>query len=121
MSEGDIILPMSRIPSVGEFLQILGIKPGGFAAQLLESVYDELFVSSTDLRSEYDRYYCVEYPAFSSYLGMAHGIEVKPRDLEKKYVLLVRSLGGVMDEIYDDNVKTVVLDCVRTLEGDHED
>ena len=120
MSEKDLILPISRIPSVGEFLDTLHIKPAGFAAQIFTEVYDQFFTRSTDLRVEYERYYCVEYPTFASYLELAHGICLKPADLEKRYILKLKSPGGVLEEAYAENVMDTVIACIRKLEESHE-
>jgi hypothetical protein len=120
MNEKDLILPMSRIPSVGEFLGILHIKPAGFAAELFTNIYNDLFVWSTDLRSEYERYYCVEYPTFVNYLELAHEIYLEPTDLEKSHVLKIEYLGGLLEEAYDDNVLDTVITCIRKLEESHE-
>lgn len=120
MSEHDLILPMSRIPSVDEFLEILRIKPMGFASQLFTRVYDQFFAWSKDLRLEYDRYYCVEYPTLASYLELAHEIYLDSAQLEKTHILKVKSPGGVMDEGYDDNVRKAVIECIKKLEESHE-
>lgn len=116
MNDRDIILPTSRIPSVGEFLDILHIKPGGFAAQLFTAVYDQFFSWSKDLRVEYERYYCVEYPTLANYLELAHEIYLEPAELEKTHILKIKSPGGVLDEAYNENVKDTVIDCIRKLE-----
>lgn len=120
MNDRDIILPTSRIPSVEEFLDILRIKPVGFAAQLFTAVYDQFFSRSRDLRVEYERYYCVEYPTFANYLEMAHEIYLEPQNLEKTYILRIKSPGGVLDEAYNDNVMDAVIECIKKLEGNHE-
>lgn len=120
MSEEDLILPMARIPSVDEFLDILHIKPEGFAAQLFTAVYNQFFDWSKDLRAEYERYYCVEYPTFASYLELAHEIHLEPAQLEKAHILKINSPGGVMDGAYDDNVRDTVIDCIKKLEARHE-
>jgi hypothetical protein len=121
MSEGPLILPISRIPSVGEFLNVLHIKPGGFAAQLFTKVHDQLFARSTDLRVQYERYYCVEYTTFAIYLELAHEIYLEPAELDKAHILKIKSPGGVLDEAYDDNVKYIVIECIRKLENSYED
>lgn len=116
MSNRDIILPTSRIPSVGEFLDVLHIRPGGFAAQIFTAVYDQFFSWSKDLRVEYERYYCVEYPTFANYLELAHEIYLEPAELEKAHILRIKSPGGVLDESYNENVRDTVIDCIRKLE-----
>lgn len=121
MSDRDFILPTSRIPSVEEFLDILHIKPAGFAAQLFTAVYDQFFSWSTDLRLEYERYYCVEYPTFANYLEFAHEIYLESHDIGKTYILKIKSPGGVLDESYNDNVMESVIYCIKKLEGNHED
>ncbi|MDB5583190.1 MAG: hypothetical protein JWR80_8366 [Bradyrhizobium sp.] len=120
MSENDIILPTSYIPSVGEFLDIMRIRPTGFAAQLFTGVYDQFFAWSKDLRDEYNRYYCVEYSTFAAYLELAHEIYLEPAELENAHVLKVKAPAGVVDDAYDDNVRDIVIDCLRKLEDSHE-
>lgn len=120
MSDKDLILPASRIPSVDEFLDILRIKPAGFAAQLFTRAYNQFFAWSKDLRVEYERYYCVEYPTFASYLELAHEIYLEPAQLEKVHILKMKAPGGVLDQAYDDNVLGTVIDCIRKLEDNHE-
>lgn len=119
-NRADLILPISRIPSVGEFLDILHIKPASFAAQLFTAVYDQLFFWSKDLRVEYERYYCVEYSTFANYLELAHEIYLEPEELGKTHILKIDQPGGVMDESYSENIKDTVIDCIRKLEIDHE-
>lgn len=120
MSDRDLILPTSRIPSVEEFLGILHIKPAGFAAQLFTAVYNQFFSWSKDLRVEYERYYCVEYPTFATYLEVMHEICLDPAELGKTYILKIDSPGGVLDEAYNDNVMDTVIDCIKKLEDSHE-
>ena len=120
MNDKDVILPTSNIPSVAEFLDALHIKPAGFAAQVFTAVYDQFFSWSKDLRVEYEKYYCVEYPTFANYLELAHEIYLEPEDLEKAYILRVKSPHGVVDEAYNDNVGSIVIDCIRKLERRHE-
>lgn len=120
MSDRDLILPTSRIPSVEEFLDILHIKPAGFAAQLFTAVYDQFFSWSKDLRVEYERYYCVEYSTFANYLELAHEIHLDPAELGKTYILKIKSPSGVLDEAYNDNVRDTVIVCIIKLEGGDE-
>ncbi|GGE38130.1 hypothetical protein GCM10007276_14430 [Agaricicola taiwanensis] len=120
MSDRDLILPTSRIPSVKEFLDILHIKPASFAAQLFTAVYNQFFSWSEDLRVEYERYYCVEYPTFANYLELAHEIYLDPAEIGKTHILKIKSPGGVLDEDYDENVMNRVVDCIKKLEGGHE-
>lgn len=121
MSERDLILPTSRIPSAGEFLEILQIKSASFAAQLFTAVYDDFFTSSEDLRAEYERYYFVEYSTFENYLELAHELYLEPSQLHKVHILRIKSPGGIMDEAYEDNVRNTVISCIKKLDVDHED
>ncbi|MEE4210983.1 MAG: hypothetical protein V2I43_17170 [Parvularcula sp.] len=121
MIENDLVLPLRRIPPLDEFLGALKIKPAGLAAQLFTDVYDQLFAWSTDLRAQYDQYYCVEYPTLAAYLELAHDIYLDPAELERTHILKIKSPGGVLWEAYDDNVRDTVIACVRKLEDSHED
>lgn len=121
MTEKDLVLPLRRIPPLDEFLNALKIKPAGFAAQLFTGVYNQLFAWSTDLRAQYDQYYCVEYPTLAAYLELAHEIYLDSAELEKAHIFKLRSPGGVLEEGYDDNVRDTVIASVHKLENSHED
>ncbi|MCO5792668.1 MAG: hypothetical protein HEQ21_07600 [Blastomonas sp.] len=120
MSREDLILPVSRIPDVAEFLAALEVKPGGLGGKLFTEIYEQFFLWSTDLRVEYERYYCVEYPTLQRYLELAHEMELTPEQLEKQHILKVKSPGGMIDRAYDDNIFDVVIDCIKKLEGSNE-
>jgi hypothetical protein len=120
MNEKDLILPMDRVPDVTELFGALKIKPTGLAATLMSNVYNQFFIWSTDLRDEYERYYCVEYPSFASYLELAHEIYLDPDALAKRHVLKIKSPGGVVDEAYDGNAMEAILGCLKTLESNRE-
>ena len=121
MNDKFLVLPVRRIPPLGEFLDALKIKPTGLAAQLFTGVYNQLFVWSDDLRAQYDRYYCVEYPTLAAYLELMHEVYLDQAELEKTHILAVESVGGVLEEAYDDNVWDTVVACIRNLEDGHED
>jgi len=120
VEEPDLVIPTNYVPNDVEFLGALGIRPNGLAAQLFKSVYDRFFVFSTDLRDQYERYYCVEYPDFETYLAVACDVYMDRSELEKTHVFSIKSLGGVVDTAYDDNALNAVVDCLRQLEADHE-
>ncbi|WP_133244819.1 hypothetical protein [Caulobacter radicis] len=121
MNEEDLILPVDRIPTTAEFLGALGIRPGGLGAQLFTEVYEQFFRWPTDLRDQYERYYCVEYPTFRQYLEFAHEIYLEPGQLEKRHILKIKSPGGVVDRAYEDNVLETVIECINKLEACNED
>nr|WP_314439034.1 hypothetical protein [uncultured Brevundimonas sp.] len=120
MSGEDFILPVNRIPDVAEFLAALEVKPGGLGGQLFIEIYEQFFSWSTDLRVEYERYYCVEYATLQRYLELAHEIELTAEQLEKQHILKVKSPSGIIDRVYDENIFDVVIDCIKRLEGSNE-
>lgn len=120
MNEKDLILPMDRVPDIIELLDALKIRPAGLAATLIINVYNQFFIWSTDLRDQYERYYCVEYSSFASYLELAHEMYLDSDALGKKHILKIRSPGGVVDEAYDGNAMEVILGCLKTLESSRE-
>lgn len=121
MNREDLILPVRRIPDLTEFLGALHVKPGGLGGKLFTEIYEQFFSWSIDLRVEYERYYCVEYPTLQRYLELAHEIELPPEQLEKQYILKVKSPSGMIDRAYDDNILDVVVDCIKQLEDSNED
>lgn len=120
MTQEELILPVNRIPSVAEFLTILEVRPGGLGDQLFTEIYNQFFIWSTDLRVEYERYYCVEYATLQQYLELAHEINLIPEQLEKQHILKIKSPRGILDQTYDDNILDVVIDCIEKLEDPNE-
>jgi hypothetical protein len=120
VKEEDLILTVNRMPAVDEFLKSLEVKPAGLGAQLFTEVYEQFFTWSTDLRDQYERYYCVEYPTLQRYLELAHEIYLTSDQLEKRYILKIKSPGGVVDQAYDDNILDVVIDRIKKLEESDE-
>lgn len=121
MSDDDLILATNYVPPLDEFLSALRIQPSGLGAQLFTAVHRQLFVSSRDLKEEYERYYCVEYTSLRAFLETAHEIFLEPIELEKRHILKIKSPSGVVDQAYDDNVLSAVVDCIRKMEEAHED
>jgi hypothetical protein len=117
----DLILPVNFKPSIDEFLGALRIRPAGLGAQLFTGIYDQFFVSSVDLKDEYEKFYCVEYPTLRGYLELAHEIYLSPEALEKRYILTIKRPSGIVDQAYNDNLLDVVIDCIRKMEAMHED
>jgi hypothetical protein len=120
MKRDESVLSVDYIPSTNEFLGGLGIKPKGLGSQLFKSVYEQFFVWSVDLRQEYEKYYCVEYQSFRHYLEVAHEIYLDPKELEKKHILEIGSLSGVVDQMYDSNSFDAVIACIKKLEASRE-
>ncbi|MBY5651782.1 hypothetical protein [Rhizobium leguminosarum] len=120
MDEETDILSVNIIPEFSDFLNALKIKNAGLGAQLFKAVYDHLFVASTDLRKEYDRYYCVEYPSLGEYLECAHDVSLEESELEKTYILKFKQDHGLMNQAYDDNILETVVDAIRKLEDENE-
>jgi len=121
MDEEIDILSVDVIPEFGEFLHVLKLGRNGLGAQLFRSVYDHIFVSSTDLRKEYDRYYCVEYGSLQEYLECAHEAYLEEGELEKAHILKFKLNYGLIDPAYEDNILDKVVDAIRKLEGKSED
>lgn len=114
------ILSVNFIPEFSDFLNVLQIGNTGLGAQLFKSVYDHIFVASTDLRKEYDRYYCVEYPSLCEYLECAHDAYLEDNELEKTHILKFKQDHGLMNQAYDDNILETVVDAIRKLEDKNE-
>lgn len=111
-----LILPTSWKPNQEEFLVALGVSRGGLGEQLFGTVYDALFVTSIEVKSEYKKYYSVEYANFSEYLEIRYGGFLRQEDLEADRVFVVTWLPQVIDDIYEDNKLDTVLKCIKKLE-----
>ncbi|UXS48281.1 hypothetical protein [Agrobacterium tumefaciens] len=121
MDEETYILSVDIVPDFNEFLSALKIKNTGLGAQLFKSVYDHLFVASTDLRQEYERYYCVEYPSLGEYIECTHDVYIDDSELEKTHILKFKQDNALMNEAYDDNILETVVEAIRRLEDKNED
>lgn len=111
-----LILPTSWEPNREEFLTALGISRGGLGEQFFGNVYDALFIASIEVKSEYHKYYSVEYATLAEYLEIRYGKTLSERGLEADRVFMVTWLPQVIDEDYEDNKLNTVLECIMKLE-----
>ena len=120
MRDANLVLAISNKPTLDEFFSKLGISRRKLAAQLLEQVYKAFFVSSTDLKEEYVQYYSVEYATLQEYLELGHEIHLSEEELEKKFILKIDQLVGVVDPMFEDNLLNEVVECIKSMESEHE-
>jgi len=117
-----LVLPTSWEPDRYEFLAALGLFRGGLGEQFFGAVYDALFVESIEVKGEFKKYYSVEYANLSEYLEIRYGKVLSEEELEAERVFLVTWLPEVIDDIYEDNKKDTVLECIKKLgEAQNED
>lgn len=114
-----LILPTSWQPDRNEFLSALGISPGGLGELFFGSVYDAFFVTSIEVKSEFKKYYSVEYSSVADYLEIRHGESVSDDELEANFVFLITWLPQVVDDVYEESRLDTVLRCIRKLEEAH--
>lgn len=120
MKERKLILPLPTIPSRSEFFEMMSIKPGGLAAQLVQDVYKVLFIYSVDLKAEYRRYYSVEYDQFSDYLKLCHGVRMPEADENQTYILHVGRLPQMLDSEQGGTYLKPVMAALRNWRTSHE-
>jgi hypothetical protein len=111
-----LVLPTSWEPNRKAFLAQLGVLEGGLGEQLFGRVFDALFVNSTEMRREFNRYYAVEYGSLENYARIVHGLELDDEDLAHERIFLVTWLPQVVDESYEENQLDTVLACIDQLE-----
>jgi len=107
-------------PSLSEFFGILSVTPGGLAAQLTKDVYDAFFVGSLDLKEEYRRYYCVEYPTLRYYLAIVHGERFEKAELDQAHIFCITSLPQMIDEVQGGTYLDSVLEALNKWRADRE-
>lgn len=112
-----LILPTSWVPNREQFLAALGVSRGGLGEQFFGTVYDALFVSSIEVKSEFNKYYSVEYVNLAEYLEIRYGEALSEEALEADMVFMVTWMPQVIDDIYEDNKLDAVLECISKLEG----
>ncbi len=111
-----LVISTSWKPDRNEFLTALGISGGGFGEQCFGTVYDALFISSIEAKSEFKKYYAVEYAQFAEYLDIRYGRSLSEEELEADYVYIVTWLPEVIDNRYENNELKAVLKCIKKLE-----
>ena len=114
--EIEFILPTSWEPNREEFLAALGVSRGGLGEQFFGTVYDALFTASIEVKSEFKKYYSVEYANLAEYLEIRYGKTLSEDDLEADRVFMVTWLPQVIDNAYEDNKLEAVLECIKKLE-----
>lgn len=115
--EIELVLPTSWEPNRNQFLTALGISPGGLGEQLFGTVYDALFDTSMEIKSEFKKYYSVEYASLAEYIEIRYGETLSEDALEADRIFIATWLPQVVDENYDDNKLDAVLECIEKLEG----
>lgn len=111
-----LILPTSWEPDRNEFLVALGVSRGGLGEQFFGAAYDALFVASIEVKGEFKKYYSVEYSNLAEYLKIRYGECLSEEDLEADRVFLVTWLPQVIDEMYEGNKLSTVLEYIKKLE-----
>ncbi len=114
--EVKLILPTSWEPSKDAFLAKLGVSSGGLGEHFFGRVYDALFTYAIDVKSEFEKYYSVEYASLADYMEIRYGQVLIDEDLEDEHVFMVTWIPQVVDEDYENNKLDVVLECIRELE-----
>lgn len=111
-----LVLPTSWEPNRQAFLTQLGVSEGGLGEQLFGKVYNALFVHSTEMRREFERYYAVEYGSPENYARIVHGLELDDEELAHDQIFLVTWLPQIVDGDYEENQLDTVLACIEDLE-----
>ncbi|UWQ32174.1 hypothetical protein K3555_16630 [Leisingera sp. M527] len=111
-----LILPTSWKSSKAAFLAKLGVSSGGLGEHFFGGVYDAFFTYAVDAKSEFERYYSVEYASLADYMEIRYGEVLSDEDLGHDHVYLVTWIPQVVDEDYDNNKFDVVFECIRELE-----
>lgn len=77
-----------RNPIITErtFLKRAGVRPGSYAGQLMHGIYESVFHGSLDFKSDFDRYYQIEYESFGAYLRKRHLLDPADiKEIEREY------------------------------------
>jgi hypothetical protein len=62
------ILCVDTVPDKKTFLDRAKVRPGSYAGELINGVYDAIFVCALDLKRDFTEYYSIEYSDFAEYL-----------------------------------------------------
>ena len=90
--KGHILFAQSKVISLDDFLKIMGVEKTKFGGKILEMMYNAIYIWSRDLKSEYIKYYSVEYDTIEKYLNYMIGIEFKGINLEKEHLCIFHGI-----------------------------
>lgn len=111
-----IIIATSWRHNRSEFLSALGVSHGGLGEHFFGDVYDALFIDSIELKSEFNKYYSVEYRNLAEYIEIRYGETLSEEELGADRVFCVTRFPQVIDSIYEENKLDAVLECIQNLE-----
>lgn len=111
-----MIIATSWVPDRDKFLAALGVSHGGLGEHFFGDVYDALFIESIELKSEFKKYYSVEYKNLAAYLEIRYGETLSEEELGADRVFMVTRFPQVIDNIYEENKLDAVLECIKNLE-----
>lgn len=120
MADEKLVITTLWRPNLEEFLSAVGVKPGGFGSQILSDVFIALFVESIELKSEYKKYYSVEYGTFDEFMRYRFGQTLSDEQLEKERVYIIDHIPMVLDTGYDGNQLDSILERLTSLEAEIE-
>jgi hypothetical protein len=66
------IVSLSASISERTFIERAGVLANSYAGRLVSRLYEDLFMTSLDLKRDFDKYYRVEYAKFGEYLRKRH-------------------------------------------------
>lgn len=111
-----IIIATSWMPNREEFLAALGVSHRGLGEHFFGDVYDAFFIDSIELKSEFQKYYSVEYRNLAEYAEIRYGETLIEEELGADRVFMVTRFPQVIDSIYEENKLDAVLECIQNLD-----
>ena len=77
-SSNSYLLLLRRPISKDIFLKRAGVSKGTYAAELMENIYNDIFLHQRELKHYYQKYFAIEYPTFSLF---ADNFELIPTEV----------------------------------------
>lgn len=111
-SEGYIIFAQSKIPTLDEFMELMGVSPGKLASKIIKFIYCQIYHWSQDLKQEYINYYSIEYDTFEQYLNNMVGIDFDGIDLEKEHIFYFHADLEFLNLNYENNYLDIVMNVL---------
>ena len=116
--KGYVLFAQSKVLSLDDFLEIMGVDPTKFGRTVLQIIYNAIYILSRDLKLEYANYYSVEYDNIEQYLNYMVGIDFNGIDLEKKHLFYVEPDYPLLSLDYEHNYLDTVLHILEKIDED---
>lgn len=125
--DGIVYFRNKDIPRKSKFIDMLGVKKGTFAGNMVSRVYDYYFRGALNIKREYQKFYKREFESPQQFIEEHFNIddnEAKKLAADNYFMkeCYHRAFDGIMETMnYDKSIKEAISDAMGGLEDEDHD